>query len=358
MANSTTSPPIDFDLIESAVTRGNKNDLRVLFQNLAQNIATLQQAQGIQNSTKSTNISAPPKGALSASGANGAFNLGITPAPTNPPSVQWHEISYSPVKGFTSDITVMEPTTATQVNLNLPGSQYFFRMRSSFNKVVYNEPVLHGQQAVTSGLVSSAASESAVAFNQTNLGIVNSVAAGGTTVVTVAGAGTTLGSVPTVKGSAQSVVPGATIVGAEPGSTQYVGYSQKAGKYTIGPILPNVFDDDITPIGKVSVVSTAIPTLPTIVPINSFGSIVGFNVTNGGAGASQPYDLVFASTGGGTGATFGAQTIAGGVLISVAPGNPGAGYSGGTTVVASGGSGGGAPGGGTALGNTDGRLTV
>ncbi len=186
----------------------------------------------------------------------------------------------------------------------------------------------------------------------------NSTAVGGTTVVTVAGAGTTLGSVPTLKGVNQGSTPGATIVGAEPGSTQYVGYDQTAGEYEVGTILPNVLGDTITPIGKVSVVSTAVPRLPTIVPIEVSGAILGFNVTDGGAGASQPYDLEFATTGGGTGATFGVQTISGGVLLNVAPGNGGTGYGSGTTVVASGGGGGSTPGGGTALGTTEGRLTT
>jgi hypothetical protein len=286
------------------------------------------------------------------------FNLAIAPAPTKTPAAQWHEVSYSPVKGFTSQITVLEPTTATQINLHLPGASYFFRLRSSFNKTVYNQPVLHGQQAVSSKLVSSAVTESAPAFNQTNFGVVSSTAVGTTAIVTVAGAGTTLGSVPTIKGAAQGLTPGATLIGAEPGSKQYVGYDQNAQEYVMDTTLPSVFGDTVTPIGVVSVVATGPATLPVIVPIVVSGAVLGFNVTNGGNGASQPYDLTFATTGGGVGATFGPQTIVGGVLLSVAAGNGGTGYSSGTTVVASGGSGGGnVPGGGTGEGNTNGRLT-
>jgi hypothetical protein len=359
MANNTTAPPLDYALIESAVSKGNKNDLRVLFQNISQSLSNLQQATGTPSATSKSNISAPPQGSIAATGANGVFSLAIAPAPTNPPAAQWHEVSYSPVKGFTSNVTVMEPTTATQVSLNLPGATNFFRLRSSFNKTVYNQPVLHGQEAVSSNLLSSAATESAPAFNQTNFGTVNSAAVGTTAIVTVAGAGTSLGSVPTIKGAAQSLTPSATLIGAEPGSTQYVGYDQNAQEYVMDTTLPSVFGDTVTPIGKVSVVGTGTPTLPTIVPVNSFGYIIGYDVTNGGSGASQPYTLTFGSVGGGAGAVPGAQTIEGGVLISIAPGNPGNGaYAGGTTLTASGGSGGGAPGGGTAEGNTNGRLTI
>jgi hypothetical protein len=80
-------------------------------------------------------------------------------------------------------------------------------------------------------------------------------------------------------------------------------------------------------------------------------------LTDGGAGASADYTLTLTNVGGGTGATFGPQTFSAGVLISVAPGNPGSGYSGATDVVASGGVFPGAPGGGTAQAGNGGRLT-
>ena len=109
-----------------------------------------------------------------------------------------------------------------------------------------------------------------------------------------------------------------------------------------------------------SVVSTAVPTLPTIAPVVIGGYIIGFNIISGGAGASEPYDLAFGSVGGGSGASFGAQTITNGVLTFIAPGAPGNGLSsGGTTVTASGGAGGGGQsGGGTAQGGNGGRLTA
>jgi hypothetical protein len=142
----------------------------------------------------------------------------------------------------------------------------------------------------------------------------------------------------------------------KPSSTQFVGWNGQ--NYVLKPTLAAVLADDLTPIGAVSVVGTGAPTLPTIVPIISGGGIIGYNVTAGGAGASAPYTLTLATFGGGVGATFGPQTIVGGVLISVAPGNPGTVYPGGTTVVASGGVFPGTAGGGGTAGGNGGRMTA
>lgn len=353
----STTPPQYFDLIESALA-GNKNDFRVLLQQLSANDTRQQAALGLASSTTTKNAATPPAAALSASGSNGAFNLTVTPAPTTQPGPVWHEISSSPVKGFTSGVLIEALTTAANLVVNRPGVGLFFRVRSSYNKTVFNQPTLHGQTAVSSGLVSSAATESAAAFNQTNLGVVNSTAVGTSAAVTVSGASSTLSAVPTIKGAAQSVAPPATILGATPGSTQYVGYSQSHGSYVMGTELPDVFDDDYTPIGKVSVVETGTPALPAIsLVLGSGGSVIAWNVTNGGVGITGPLDLSII-TGTGSGATPGAQTIEGGSLISVAPGNPGSAYAGGDTVDVSGGIGGGTSGGGTAEGNTNGRLTT
>jgi hypothetical protein len=358
----STIPPNDFALIESIVNQvapKAQEDFRTLLQGFSAQIAQVSAAQGVTQGQTAKNAAAPPQAALAASGANGAFNLTVQPAPETGPGAVWHEISSSPVKGFTSGVNVEALTTATNLVVNKPGQTLFFRVRSSYNKTVFNQPTLHGQQAVASGLLSSAATESAAAFNQTNLGVVNTSAQGTTVVATVSGAGGTLSSVPTVKGATEGVAPAATLIGVRPGATHFVGYDNARGTYLLGAILPDVMGDGITPIGKFSAVGTGIPKLPTIVPVISAGYIIGYDVTDGGAGASQPYTLTFGSVGGGAGAVPGAQTIVGGVLTGIAPGNPGNGaYAGGTTLTASGGSGGGTPGGGTADGTTNGRLTT
>ena len=358
----TTTPPQDFALIESIISKfpgAAQEDARTLFQGWSAKIATHDLQLGLPTGSNAQNIAMPPQASIAVSGANAAFTVTITNPALNPPAILWHEISYSTVKGFTSGVTTLEPTTATSVVLNLPNENFFFRVRSSYNKQVWNQYNLASNSAVSSGLVSSAATSEAANFNQTNLGVVTSVAVGSAVAVQVQGAGVALSSVPRLKGSAQSSLPGATIVGATPGATLYVGYHLQSGSYLVRPTLPGVMPDGVVPLGKLSTVTTAPPTLPVINPIVSGGYIIGYDVVDGGAGATEPYTLTFGSVGSGSGATAGAQTIVGGVLIAIAPGNPGNGaYSGGTTVTASGGIGPGTPGGGTAQGTTNGRLTT
>lgn len=356
----TTVPPNDFALIESivnALPAKAQEDARAFFQAQSAQVAELNGVTGV-STTNAQNVAPPPQGSISVSGANAVYTVTITPPALPQPVVLWHRVSYSQTKGFTSGVTQLEPTTSTSLSLNLPGQSLFFRLESSFNKQVWNQPVLAAQTALASGLVSSAATNEAGSFNQTNLAVVTSVAVGSSAAVQVQGAGGSLTSLVTLKGSVQSVLPAATIVGVTPGSTQYVGADGEGG-YVLRPTLGALLDDGITPIGKLSVVSTAAPTPPTIVPVISNGYIIGYSVTDGGAGASGPYTLTYGSVGSGSGATFGEQTIVGGVLIAIAPGNPGNGaYADGTTVTASGGTGLGTPGGGTAEATTAGRLTL
>lgn len=301
--------------------------------------------------------SAPPAGVTTeVTGANGVFSVAIANPSSAKPGTVFHEISYSPLKSFTRDVVTMPPTTDANTSIPNPGGKFFFRRRSSFDKKTWGpyEPV--STSPIDAGLVESSAMSAGSSFNQTNFGVVNSAAYGGAVRVTVSGTGGLLTSYTAVKGRSQAVRPSATIVGVPPSVDRFVGWD--GNQFLLKPTLAAVLADNLEPVGKVSVVSTGVPTLPTIDPVISGGQVVGFNVTSGGSGASQPYTLTFGSVGAGVGATVGAQNIQNGVLISVAPGNPGSGYSGGTTVTASGGSGGGAPGGGTAIGGNGGRLSA
>jgi hypothetical protein len=302
---------------------------------------------------------AAPSGVqFSVTGSNGVYQATIT----NPSGAQggttWHEISYGPLKSFTQTVTTMPPTAGNSVSVNAPGTSYFFRLRSSFDLQNWSAYQPASSTAIDAGKVSSAATVDAGAFNQTNYGVVTSAAVGSTAEVYVQGANGPLTNMVAQKGPAQISLPAATIAGVTPGGDYFVGWT--GSRYILRETLADILaQDDVTPIGKVSVVNAGTPTLPTIVPIISDGHVVGFNVTYGGIGAVATYTLTFGSVGGGTGATFGAQTIENGVLISIAPGNPGDTYSGGTTVTASGGGvSPGTEGGGTALGGNGGRLTA
>jgi hypothetical protein len=355
----STTPPSDYDLIESVVNQlpaKAQEDARALFQSFSSGVQQTKSALGLPSSSSQQNVAAPPAATLAVSGGNGAFNLGITnPSQANPTPL-WHEISYSPVASFASGVTTLPTTQATSLTVNAVGQTLYFRIRSSANQVVWNNYAVYGSP-VSSGLVSSKATSDAGAFNQTNFGTVTSAAVGSSAEVSIQGAGGALTSLVAQKGPAQSVLPSSTVLGAAPGSDLYVGY--KGGGYLLRPTLAAVLaDDTITPIGKVSVVETGAPVLPTVVPIVAAGGVVGYNVTDQGNGITGPLTLTVVDPGGpGTGATTGAQTIESGKLISVAPGNAGSGYDGSTAVTVAGGIGPGTPGGGTALGTNGGRMT-
>lgn len=252
MANT---PPVDFDDIESAVN-GNKNDMRALFQRWSAQIQTLNQSTGT-SATNSKNISAPPPGVIDVAGSNGAFNYNITPGETNNPATQYHQVSYSPTKNFSNGVVDLPPSTATSGVVNAPGKNVFFRVKSSFNKVIYNKPVLHGQSAVSSGLISSAAMSEGAAFPQTNLGTVTSSQGGGTAAIHIQGAGGTLTSLVRLKAGVQTVLPPATIIGNAIGSNNFVGYDGK--DYQVKSTLGAALLDNLIPIGKVVVQSDTTP---------------------------------------------------------------------------------------------------
>lgn len=359
MSVVNTIPPSDYELIESVVNKLPPNvqeDARALFQSFSAGVQQTKAAVGLPSSANQQNVAAPPAATLSVEGANGAFNVSITNPTLSSPTTLWHEISYSPVANFTSQVTTMPPTQSTGVTVNLPGQTLYFRIRSSTNQVVWNNYAVFGS-AVSSELVSSAATSEAGAFNQTNYAVVDSTAVGSTAEVSIAGASGPLTNLVRQKGPAQTVLPSSTIYGVTPGSDQFVAYDGEG--YVLAPTLAGALQsDENVPIGKVSVVETGAPTLPVIVPIISGGGVVGYNVTNQGNGITGPLNLVVSDPGGpGTGATTGAQTITSGKLISVAPGNAGANYDGSTIVTASGGIGPGTPGGGTAVGGNGGRMT-
>lgn len=335
-----------------------KDDFRNLMAVVIDNLTSLSpggnlvQAGGAQQGS-----SAAPAGAnFTVDGANGVFSVAFIDPSTAKPNTIWHELSYSPIVSFTQNVTTQSPTTNATASIPAPGQSFFFRMRVSFDKKTWSAYQLLSTTAVDAGLTESGAMAPGAAFNQTNFAEVNSAAAGGSAEVTISGTGGLLTSYAAIRGTTQATRPSATVVGVTPGSEQFVGWD--GSEFQLKPTLASVLADGLEPVGKVSVVSTAVPTLPVIHPIISGGGIVGYDVVNGGAGASQPYTLTIAD-GPGSGATAGLQTIVAGILISVAPGNAGHSYDGSTTVAASGGSGGGGtPGGGTAVGGNGGRMTA
>jgi hypothetical protein len=309
----------------------------------------------IQPGGPQPNASAPPVGVThSTTGANGVLTVAINNPPAAKSTPIYHEISYSPIISFTQNVTTLPPTTSTNVTIPASGLAPYVRLRSSFDQKSWSPYQLSATTPIDAGLVESSALAPGATFNQTNFAQVNSAVSNGVVGVSVSGVAGSLTPYTAVKGDTEFLRPSATIVGVEPSTDQFVGWD--GSQFQLKPTLAGVLLNNLEPVGRVSVVSTATPTLPTVVPIVTAGSVLGYHVSDGGAGASQDYDLTVVG-GGGSGATTGQQTIQNGVLISVAPGDAGTGYGGGTSVTVSGGSPGGSSGGGTSTGGNGGRLT-
>lgn len=245
----STIPPNWSDLIESTVS-GNKNDQRVLLQTLAEQLTRVQGAVGQTSGTNSANVAKPSSAALSVKGANGAFNLTVA-NPSTATAPLWHQVRYSPVKGMTSGVTTLEPTTSTNMTINAPGETHFFEIRSSHNKQVWNDYQSASNTPVSSGLVSSAAISNGGAFNQTNYGVVKSQSSESAFAVNISGAAGALTSYPAVKGGKETILPPATVVGLSEGTNVFASYD--GHDYHLHPTLATALNDNETPIGSVAV---------------------------------------------------------------------------------------------------------
>lgn len=165
-------------LIESAA-KGNVEDFRTLMLSMYDQFNLVNTATGLNWLTPgevTAQAGTPPLAKLTVSGANGIYAAEIT-NPSNAASVTlWHEISYSPVKNFSQQVTTLEPTSATGVVVPSPGTQLYFRLRSSYDRSTWNSYQYASTSAVASGLQSSAATENNVVLNQSNYATVDSVA--------------------------------------------------------------------------------------------------------------------------------------------------------------------------------------
>jgi hypothetical protein len=332
-------------------------DTRQMMQEMYAEIVSIRQTTGTNQLTPVNNqqkpATAPPSApGISVTGANGAFAYTLTPPSSSINKTLYYQLQYSAQSNFTSGNTTIS-TQAVNGNIPAPGVSAYFQARCSYDQSNWSSWASAGGQ-IAAGLQTSAATNPNVPLNQSNYANVDSVAAGASANVRVFGSSGPGTQYPSVKGSQETIQPSATIINV-PYSTNPVVALSGDPNYQVKNTLPEVFADDLTPVGAVSVVGAGDVTLPTVVPVlGAGGAIIAYNVTSQGNGITA--DLSFAISGPGTGATTGAQTIVNGKLISVAPGNPGSGYNGSTTVTPSGGTFTGAAGGGRAIGGNGGRF--
>lgn len=351
----------DFDTLARSAADGNKEDFYNLLTLVIKpqldllNTATGNNMLAPTNSPQKPYSPPPPAAKLTVTGENGAFALTIDLPKLSVSAQIWNEVSYSAVKGFSSQVTTMAPTTATSIVIPAPGQTMFFRLRSSYDKANWNAYVLAQTMAVDAGLQSSAATGNAVVLNQSNYAIVDSQDNGfGSANIRVFGTSGPGFMYPAVKGATEKILPSATIVNIPFGANRVVAWDGE--QYRVQPTLPQVFADGLTPTGAVSVVGAGGVVLPTLeLVIDAGGHVLAWNVLTQGSGITGPLTLTIV-TATGSGATPGTQTISGGKLISVAPGNAGDLYAPGDTITVSGGTFAGGTGGGQATGGNNGRF--
>ena len=223
-------------------------DFRILAEGLVQWQASSNPNPPAPGNSAQATQAAPAGISMNVMGANGAHTVQIDNGNQNGRQV-WHEISYSSTKSFTSPVTTMPPTTATQIMIPQPGVTAFFRRRSSFDGKSWSSYAAAGA-AVSSGKLSSAASAAALALNQTNYANVNATAGQGggiSTMVTVSGAGGPYTGYIRQVGSRQLKRPSATIINPVSSAKGFVAYD--GNQYHAGPSLASVLNDDWEPVG-------------------------------------------------------------------------------------------------------------
>jgi hypothetical protein len=305
--------------------------------------------------TSTANFTAPPTvSQLAVSGANGSFTVAITNATKTP---VYQEISSSPVANFASGVTVYPVSSNTSYVFPNPGAMLYWRLRSSYNQQNWSSYAVQ-PGAVSSGLVSSAATGSNLSLNQSNYATVDSVADGGTATVRVYGSGGVGTSWTSILGTSSKVIPAGTIMNVAYATNGFVVWDGQS--YQLKPQLAQTFPDTWVPVGKVSVIANGnglqLPAITAVV-VNggtAAGAIVAYQITNPGNGLTAP-PLLTITDGTGSGATATA-VVSSGSVTQVIPGSAGSNYSSHPAVTPSGGVSGGSAGGGGATGDNGGRL--
>ena len=339
--------------------------LRTVLLGMLDQHITVGQALGINvleptNSPQQPASAPPPLATLAVTGVNGDFQIEITNPSQSINKAIYHELSYCSQPSFVggSGVTTLPVSTSTKLTVAGPGVTAYWRIRSSYNQNNWNSYQV-SPSSISAGLQSSAASESATVLNQTNYAHVDSIANAGDTAadVRIYGKSGINTQFPAVKGSAETILPSATIINVPFATEQVVGFD--GSDYQVRGTLPEVLEDGTTPIGALSVIGSGAVVLPTVtVTIGLGGGVASWNVTGGGNALSDPVTLTPPVEVGAGGAP-GAQTITAGVLISIANGNPGVGGTPGTYAVGvSGGQAASSTGGGQGIGGNGGRLVV
>lgn len=303
--------------IEAAVN-GHVGSMRNLFNAFRDEIVGMNSYMGRTGSGKidtvqTSIVPAPPPATLAVSGKDGRVFITITNPQQQNAQTQallvrggsgnaanatiFHELSSSPTPAFTSGVTTYPPTTSTVMELSLPNSSLYWRLRSSFDQTTWTSyQVFSG--VIAPGGLTSGSTQPNVMLNQSNYATVDSVAAGATPIVRVYGPGGVGTTYPRQVGTLSPLRPGATILNVPYGANGFVAYDTQAEMFHVKQQLPQTFPDQFEPVGAVSVVFAGTPTLPVLKPIFTSGFLVGIQRISDGNGLSAPpTGTVVSSTG-------------------------------------------------------------
>ena len=249
----------------------------------------------------------PPAATASAQGANGAYTLNIQNPDLAVNKTIYHEVSYSPVKNFSQDVTTLPHTAQTSIAVPTPGTSSFLRIRSSYDRVHWNQHQLIQNTAVDAGLQSSEASANAMVLNQSNYATVTAEGSvGGAPVIRIAGPGGPYSGYVAIKGTVQSKRPSATIVNGTYQQTAFVAFDGK--RFQVGSSLPQTFPDSWEPVAQVVVNGTPGGGGPTganpgrLIDLSSQNVTAGPGLVGGGASPAvialaTPVPVAFGGTG-------------------------------------------------------------
>jgi hypothetical protein len=351
---------LKLNLAQINAAAGSNSDLRETLTSIHLALQSLYAQTGTAPLSKrdagTTAFVAPPAASrFTVTGANGNYYVSITASDSATPI--YHELSSSPVANFTSGVVTYPVSTHTSLVFANPGATLYWRLRSSYDQSHWSSYLALRNSAqpgpVSAGLMSSAATASNLALNQSNFATVDSISAGASATVRVYGAGGVGTSWISVLGSASKVIPAGTILNVPYGTSGFVAWD--GSQYQLKPQLAQTFPDSWAPVGKISVIANGSGlVLPLIHAVVTSGAIVAYQIVNPGNGLTAAPQLTITDSSG-SGATATA-VVAAGAVTQVIPGSAGSGYSGSPAVTASGGVSGGAAGGGGATGSNGGRL--
>ena len=280
-------PSIGGHSIDAAVR--NPDDMRRLLNGIAGRLAIYDDQLGIIDgflddpSAATASKPAPPAAGFVVTGVDGSFEIQITlPQDAHPQTVtlyqrsllfdrnraradMMHQIQSATNMLFdaSGNVTSYGPTPETSLSITNPNVTLFWRLRSSYDQLNWNDWQIFSSAAacgpigVSSGFLRSTSAAPNMAVNSTNNATVNSIDAGSSATIRVYGPGGPGTSWIRFDGQGgQTTIPSGTLTGRAYATTYWVVYATDTGyaTYTLSQF-NSVLTDQVLWAGKMTTVS-------------------------------------------------------------------------------------------------------